>query len=245
MVAASSIRNRILTALSPADFRLLEPHLETVSFPVRHRLEIRNRPIKTAYFPEHGIVSVVAGGPQDKNIEVGIIGWEGMTGLPIVMGTDRSPVGTYVQVDIDGQGIAAEHLCAAMRSSASMQRVFLNFAHIFSVQAAHAALANGRAKIEERLARWLLMALDRANGSELLMTHEVLSIMLGVHRPGVTVALQFLQSQGLIRMERGNVIIVDLQGLTKAAGRFYGGPELEYRRIFGEPPRPAVLYNSN
>lgn len=237
MVAASPIRNRILTGLPPDDFRLLLPHLKPVSFPVRHRLEVRNRPIKTAYFPEHGIVSVVVGGPQDKNIEVGIIGWEGMTGLPMVMGTDRSPVGTYVQVEIDGQGIAAEHLCAAMRGSVSMRRVFLNFAHVFSVQAAHTALANGRARIEERLARWLLMALDRANGIELLMTHEVLSIMLGVHRPGVTVALQHLQSHGLIRMERGNVIVVDRKGLTEAASRFYGGPELEYRRLFGEPPQ--------
>ncbi len=237
MSAASPFRNRILTSLATEDFRLLEPHLEPVSFPVRHRLEFRNRSIKTAYFPERGIASVVARGPQDKNIEVGIIGWEGMTGLPMVMGTDRSPHETYVQVEIDGLGIAAEHLRDGMRSSASMQRVFLNFAHVFSVQAAHTALANGRARIEERLARWLLMALDRANGVELAMTHEVLSIMLGVHRPGVTVALQHLQSHGLIRMERRNVIVVDREGLKEAADGFYGGPELEYRRVFGEYPR--------
>ena len=162
MSTASPLRNRVLTSLGADDFHLLEPHLEPVSFPVRHRLEFRNRPIKTAYFPERGIVSVIASGRRDKNIEVGIIGWEGMTGLPMVMGTDRSPHETYVQVEMVGHGIAAEHLRAGMDSSASMQRVFLNFAYVFSVQAAHTALANGRARLEERLARWLLMALDRA-----------------------------------------------------------------------------------
>jgi CRP-like cAMP-binding protein len=103
------------------------------------------------------------------------------------------------------------------------------------IQAAHTALANGRAKIEERLARWLLMAHDRADGDELAVTHEFLSIMLGVRRPGVTVALNTLETRGLVRGERATVVILDRKGLIEMTNGFYGTPEAEARRLFHSP----------
>ena len=101
------------------------------------------------------------------------------------------------------------------------------------IQTAHTALANGQAKVEERLARWLLMAHDRADGNELSLTHEFLALMLSVRRAGVTVALQLAESQGLISAKRGLIYVKDRAGLKKIANGLYGIPEAEYRRLTG------------
>jgi CRP-like cAMP-binding protein len=105
--------------------------------------------------------------------------------------------------------------------------------HVFSVQVAHTALANGRAKIEERLARWLLMVHDRIDGDEVNLTHDFIALMLGVRRPGVTDALHALEGKGLIRSTRGVLRIVDREGLEVIANAIYGVPEAEYRRLIG------------
>jgi CRP-like cAMP-binding protein len=107
----------------------------------------------------------------------------------------------------------------------------LNYGHTFLVQTAYTALANSRSKMEERLARWLLMANDRA-GQGLSLTHEFLAIMLGVRRPGVTIAISFLEDRGLIRTKRRIISIVDRDGLEKAANGAYGAPEAELHRLF-------------
>jgi CRP-like cAMP-binding protein len=101
------------------------------------------------------------------------------------------------------------------------------------IQVVQTALANGRAKIEERLARWLLMAQDRLDDGNLQLTHEFIALMLGVRRPGVTDAINDLEGKGLIRSARGRVRIVDRKGLEAAAGGIYGVPEAEYRRLIG------------
>src|SRR5436305_4043506 len=113
------------------------------------------------------------------------------------MAGERAPHETYMQLGGNGQRVAAAELRQAMAQSASLQRAFLHYAHAFFVQTARTAMANGRSKIEERLARWLLMAHDRTDGDELALTHEFLATMLGVRRPGVTVALNLLEGSGL------------------------------------------------
>jgi CRP-like cAMP-binding protein len=230
---SSSFRNRILARLAADDAALLEPHLEAVDLPLRQGLESHDRPIAHAYFLESGIASVVANGAPDQSIEVGLIGRDGMTGLPIVLGTGRSPYETYIQMAGAGHRVPADALRTALEKSASLRQVCLNCVHVFMIQAAHTALANGRAKIEERLARWLLMAHDRADDDEVPVTHEFLSIMLGVRRAGVTVALNLLEDRGLVRGQRGTVVILDRKTLIEMTNGFYGGPEAEARRLFG------------
>jgi CRP-like cAMP-binding protein len=232
---SSSFHNRILAQLTPDDLALLGPHLEPVEVVLRQGLEAHNRPIAHAYFLESGIASVVANGPPERTIEVALIGREGMTGLPIVLGTDRSPYETYIQVAGTGHRLPADALRSALENSASFRQVCLRFVHVFMIQAAHTALANGRGKLEERLARWLLMAHDRTDGDELAVTHEFLSLMLGVRRAGVTVALNMLETHGLIRGERGTVVILDRKGLIELTNGFYGAPEAEARRLFRSP----------
>ena len=224
--------NRILSRLSQEEFGLLRPHLEAAELPVRKQLESRNKPIEAVYFIEHGFASVVANG-TGRSIEVGIIGREGMTGLSVIMGTDRSPHETYMQVGGDGQRMSSAKLGQAVQESPALHRHLLRYGHAFVVQTAQTALANGRSKIEERLARWLLMANDRLDGDEVPLTHEFLSVMLGVRRPGVTVALDVLEKEGLIHAKRRAIAIVDRAGLRKISNGAYGAPEAEFKRLFG------------
>jgi CRP-like cAMP-binding protein len=217
----SGIKNRVLSRLSRADFALLNPHLVAVDLPVLTPLETGNKRIDTVYFLERGFASVVADGSGMRGIEVGIIGREGMTGLAVVMGNHRSPHDTYIQAAGAGRRISATKLRAAMDQSVPLHRSLLRYAHAFLIQTGQTALANGRSKNTERLARWLLMADDRIDGGELPLTHKFLSIMLGVQRPGVTVAVQALEHDGLISAKRGVITIVDRKGLEKMSNGAY------------------------
>ena len=212
--------NRVLSRLSRKDFALLEPHLEAVDLPVRKQLAARNKRVQHVYFPESGFASVVADG--GRAIELGIIGREGMTGMSVVMqNDDRAPHETYMQLAGHGQRVEAERLREAIDASRTLHRVMLNVAHAFMVQMAQTALANGRSKVEERLARWLLMADDRVDGNELRLTQEFLGIMLGVQRPGVTVAMQGLERLGLIAHKRGMITILNRAALQKSSNGTY------------------------
>jgi CRP-like cAMP-binding protein len=218
--------NQILSRLSAADLGLLEPHLKPVDLPVHRPLEGRNKRIDHVYFIEAGFASVVANGSGKPGIEVGIIGREGMTGLAIVMGQQRAPHDTYVQVAGKGQQIRAAKLREADERSNTLHRTMLHYAHAYLLQTTATALANGRSKIEERLARWLLMADDRIDGDQLPLTQEFLSVMLGVRRSGVTTALQALERKRLIARKRGNILILNRKGLEKQSNGTYLTSEL-------------------
>jgi len=219
--------NRILSRLSRQDLALLEPHLETVDLPVRKPLEARRKRIDQVYFIESGFASVVANGTSKPSIEVGIIGREGMTGLAIILGSDRAQHATYIQVAGKGLRISAARLREADERSNTLHRAMLRFVHAFLAQTTTTALANGRSKIEERLARWLLMANDRINGDDVPLTHEFLSLMLGTHRPGVTIAVQALEKAGLITTRRSHITIVDRKALEKSSNGTYVRPNDE------------------
>jgi CRP-like cAMP-binding protein len=225
--------NRLLSSLSKADFGLLLPDLEAVSLDVRKVLERPNKRIEDVYFPDAGFASVVAVQPKQTKVEVGLIGREGMTGLPVVLGNHKTPHETYIQAAGHGQRLNATKLRKAMAASSSLQSLLLKFVQAFMVQTAQTAISNARAKLNERLARWILMADDRIDGSRLPLTHEFLSLMLGVRRAGVTEALHALESEGLIRASRGEIIVRSRKGIERRAGGSYGIPEAEFRRLIG------------
>jgi CRP-like cAMP-binding protein len=226
------LRNHLLSYLQSMDFALLEPHLEPVDLPLRKQLEDRNRRIEHVYFLADGLASVVAKGANDNSIEVGLIGFEGMTGLAVLMGADRAPHDTFMQVAGAGHRIPSDALRQAMERSPELHRRFLRFAHAFFIQTAYTALSNGRSTVEQRLARWLLMAHDRLEGDELPLTHEFLALMLGVRRSGVSIALKILAQRGLIQYTRRLIRVTDRGGLTKVANGAYGPPELEFEKLF-------------
>jgi CRP-like cAMP-binding protein len=234
-MAQQRCRNHILSKLSRADFALLEKRLKPVELELRLSLEERNRPIETVYFPENGLVSVVAVSGHEQ-VEAGIIGREGMTGIAVIMGDDRSINATFIQIAGSGLSMEAAYLREAIQKSESLHRFVLHFVQAFMAQMAHTALANGRAKVETRLARWLLMAHDRLDGDELPLTHEFLAMMLGVRRAGVTTALHVLEEHALVSVKRATIVVEDRAGLVKFADSIYGIPEGEYRRLIGWTP---------
>jgi CRP-like cAMP-binding protein len=234
VLVQANAANGILAGLSPADFALLQPHLVAADLPVRRQLEIRNRAIDHVYFVEAGLVSMVVSAGAHHSIEVGVVGAEGMTGLPILMETDRATYETFIQTAGNGWRIGVQDLRDAMEKSPGLRATFLRFAFSLVTQMAFTALANGRYKIEERLARWLLMANDRAKGDVIRLTHDSLAVMLGARRAGVTLALNEFQKRGIIQTQRGVIDIKDRAALEEAANGSYGGPETEYRRLFGQ-----------
>jgi CRP-like cAMP-binding protein len=229
----SPSRNRLLSVLSDGDFALLQPHLRHVALPLLYDLERPNRKIEMVYFMEAGIASIVAVQSDGIRVEVGLVGREGMSGVAVVLGGAQSPHSTYIQVAGEGQRITANELRNAQNASPSLRDLLLKFAQVFMVQTAHTAVANARAHIDQRLARWILMAHDRTDDKTIPLTHEFLSLMLGVRRAGVTEALQTLKRQKLIDTGRNQIVVRNRKGLERKAGSSYGAPEKEYRRLIG------------
>jgi CRP-like cAMP-binding protein len=230
-------RNRLLSALCPADAGLLRPFLEPVALPVHTRLAAADTPIEHAYFIEEGIASIVAANPRGERVEIAIVGREGMSGVALLQGTDRAPYEIFVQTPGQGSRIKAADLRSAVQVSPSLNEHLLRYAQALMIQIGYTALANGCHVLEQRLARWLVMCHDRVNGDELSTTHEFLSIMLGVRRAGVSEALQSLEDRALISTGRGRVTVLDRARLEHAAGGSYGVPEAEYARLIGQPLR--------
>src|SRR5438445_6720596 len=224
----SHLRNQVLKALSPEDFALLQPSLHRIELDIKAQLEVAYQPIEHVYFPEMGIASVVASMTGGRQSEVGIVGHDGMTGVAVILGQDSSPNETYIQVAGNGWRLPVENLRPAIAESPSLRASLLGYAHAFLVQSSRTALVNGHSKIEERLARWLLMVHDRADGDKIYLTHEFLATMLGARRPGVTTALQMLEYRGLVHAKRGEITIVDRVGLIKLTHGAYGQEEQRY-----------------
>jgi CRP-like cAMP-binding protein len=213
-------RNKILASLSEDDREMLTP-MTAVDLPRRTVLEERNRPIGKVYFLGSGLASVVADGSTGQAIEVGLFGREGLSGLAVVLGNDRAPHETFMQIAGDGWWVKSETLRAAMAKSPTLRDLLLKECHRFLIETSFTAVANGRAKVEERLSRWLLLARDRVDDDALPLTHEFLAMMLGVRRAGVTDALSLLEKRGLIRRRRAAIEIVDRPGLIKMSAGTY------------------------
>ena len=229
----SFVRNCLLSALAADDFALVAPHLEAVDLDKDMVLCREDQPIDHAYFPDRGIGSMVASVPHIHQVEVGIFGRDGMAGTPLLLGTSTATQSTFMQVAGDGYRISSGALEEAIGASRSLHMTLLRYIQTLMTQASFTALSNATLTIEERLARWLVMTHDRVDGDELPLTHEFLSIMLGVRRPSVTSAIHVLEGTHLIRSRRGLFTVLDREALIAFAGGTYGQPEREYSRLIG------------
>ena len=225
------VRNRVLSHLSAADFRLLADDLESCRCAHRDVLVEADVPMPFVYFLESGVASVIAHGVEGQHAEVGLIGREGFVHPAVVLGSDRIPHVIQMQVAGDAHRIARPHFASAIETSASLRHTLTLFAQAHTVQVTCTTLANAVQQTEQRLARWLLMCHDRCGDDSLPLTHEFMAVMLSVRRPSVTNALHILEGEHLIRSERGTVIIRDRGAMERFVGSTYGKPEAEYRRL--------------
>lgn len=227
------IGNRLLAALLPADFALLQPHLERVRLEKGVVLISPGEPITGAHFLSSGLSSIIATSGDGSAVEVGLSGRDGMVGVSLLLDSDRTPHRVFMQVEGTALRIDAEALRECLDASASLRKLMLRYVQAFQVQTAFTALSNAIHALEERLARWLLMSHDRQDSDEIPLTHEFMALMLGVRRPSVTIALHSLEGLGFIRATRGLVTIRNSTELEEFAGAAYGTPEAEYERLIG------------
>lgn len=228
-MTAPIFNNRLLRALGPGPSDKLVPMLTKVTLGLRDVIETRGEPVKHVYFPENGVISVVAQA-GDKSTEAGLAGNEGMTGAQLLLGDPMSPNGCMVQLAGDGYRMKADDFVSFTRQHQDFREYLLKYLQTFLIQSSQTSLAM-RASLEQRLARWLLMIHDRASGPRLELTHEFLGLMLATRRAGVTVPLHELEGKALLKATRGVVTITDRPGLEELAGPYYGIAESEYRRI--------------
>ncbi len=205
--------NRLLAKLPKTEYERLRPGLKCVSLGFGEVLYEPGDIIKHVYFPNDSIVSLLSGLSERSSLEVGMVGNEGMAGLPIFMGVNVSPTRAIVQ----GSGSAMRMTSAAMRREANrsgaLHRLLHRYAHSLLTQVSQSSPCYRFHSVDARLARWLLMTSDRLGLEEFQMTQEFMSNMLGVRREGVNKAAGALQTDKLIRYRRGAITILDRLGL--------------------------------
>ncbi|HEY0419785.1 MAG TPA: Crp/Fnr family transcriptional regulator, partial [Acetobacteraceae bacterium] len=220
----------------------LQPRLKAVELPFREVLHEPGKPIEAVYFPETGWISMLAYLESGDAAEVGLVGREGMIGLPVLLGADSNDLEAMVQCPGTALRIDAQAFREELERIPALRTLLLRYALVHHEQVARTAACNGRHQIDQRLARWLLMAHDRAEGDDFPMTHEFLSMMLGVRRAGVTVSAGTLQKAGFIRYEKGRIQVTDRPGLESAACECYGIVRRASDRLFGLPEGSKDTY---
>jgi CRP-like cAMP-binding protein len=230
------VPNLFLRSLPDDDFEALRPHLEVMRLPLRMILHEMGGPIEHCYFTDGGMISLLVRLEDGAMIETGVVGREGFAGSPALMGlADSSPNTSMIQMPGTGLRIAADVLREEMlRRPALLDRVH-RFTQVLNVQVVHTAACNAHHNLQERLARWLLMAHDRAESNALPLTQEFVSMMLAVRRPGVTVAARSLQATGAIDYQRGRVVVLDRQQLEETSCECYGLVRDYYHRVLRWP----------
>lgn len=227
-------RNRLLGALPAPELEKLLPVLESVPLASGTPIYEPNAAITLVYFPISGIISLTSE-MAEGTVEVGTIGREGMTGLPLVLHAATMPSRALVQVPGHAYRMRDEHFLTAMRNSPTFERLLFRYVMALFDQAAQHAVCNRLHTLEERCARWLLMTHDRVDGDVLPLKQQFLAEMLGVHRPAVTIAAGTLQKAGVIRYTRGKVTVLDRDALERSACECYAIIARRAQELLGLP----------
>lgn len=230
--------NKLLAGMGEGDLRLLCPFLHRQSIKARHYLQRRGQPLEEAHFIESGVVSLIVDPRNSGPLEIGTVGKEGLIGAYAALIPGPSSHDCLVQVDGTSLTIAIADLSRSLEASATLREYLYRYLATRMIQLGETAYANGRAKVPQKLARWLLMYQDRLCTAELPLTHESMSLMLGVRRASITTALHGLEAEGWLRTHRGTVIVRDRAGLEQYCSPFYGQAEAAYELIMGHAPRP-------
>jgi CRP-like cAMP-binding protein len=214
-------RNRLLLALPSRDLRKLMSHLKHVPCRREQNLVEVDSPLDHVFFPDSGVVSVMAVYADGGTIEMATIGREGCAGVPAVFGTSRSSARYWVQIPGSATKISRAAFTRAVRQMPSFRSLVYAYVQAFTEQILLSGACNGAHRLKERLARWLLMMRDRSDEDALPITQNLLAEMLGVQRPTITNAARELEREGLIKRGRQEVTILNRPGLMKASCECY------------------------
>ncbi|MGC1485043.1 MAG: Crp/Fnr family transcriptional regulator [Candidatus Acidiferrum sp.] len=219
--AGKPIRNKILLAMSDVEFRAIRPYLKYLTLPSHLRLHEPHQPLKFVYFPNEGLISLVVVMANGKTVEAGIVGSEGIAGLPGIVGLSRAPIREVMQIGGNGFRVKIRDMKKMLESAASLQKIVEHYTMMLGLQVAQTAACNRLHDIDRRLARWLLMAHDRVDSGTLRITHDFLATMLGTDRPSVSKAAGLFQRMNIIKYSRGAVKILNRSALEDQACECY------------------------
>jgi len=231
--AQNSIQNRLLAALPTEEYQRLTPYLENVTLAEGKVIYQPYAPIEYVYFPQQAIVSLVSIMDDGTTVEVGLVGDDGMVGLPVILGGETTITQAFVQVAGCGMKMKADRLSSEFDRGGRLQRLLLRYTQALLTQASQRVACNRLHTIEARLASWLLTVQDRMHSDQFHLTQEFISQMLGTRRSSVTVAAGTLSKAGIISYSRGNITVLDRQRLEAIACECYHVIHSEYERLVG------------
>ena len=206
--------NRLLRALPDDEFEAIAALLEPVRLPRSAELEAAHEAIRFVYFPTTGVASIVAVEEDGESVDTAMIGREGMTGLPVFLGTGQSPVRTIVQVPMQGVRMRSEDLRSHLRTGTMLTALLQRHTQVVMVTMAQLILCNRMHRLDQRAARWLLQVDERVDERRFEVTQEFLAQMIGAQRPGLSVVMRQFKDAGLVQYARGQISIADHEGLA-------------------------------
>jgi CRP-like cAMP-binding protein len=226
--------NRLIAGLAGEELARLEPHLKRVTLEADQTLHQIDEPVERIYFPETGLVSLLNILSDGTTVEVGVVGREGLVGIAPLLEGERSAMQAIVQIRGTAQSISTEALKGEFKQGGQLQALVLRYMRTLMAQIAQTAVCNCLHNVDQRLARWMLLARLRTERDELPLTQEFIAHMLGTRRAGVSEAASLLQEAGLITYSRGHITILDLKGLEEASCECYQIVRKEFQSAFDE-----------
>ncbi|MBW4499373.1 MAG: Crp/Fnr family transcriptional regulator [Scytonema hyalinum WJT4-NPBG1] len=230
------IQNRLLAALPANEYQRLVPHLELVKLSLHQVLYEPNEPITHVYFPHEAVGSLVTSMEDGSTIEVGLVGSEGMVGIPVILGGNMTNNRAYVQIPGAAMRMDANILKTEFNRGGPLQTLLLRYCQALLTQVSQSAACNRFHIIEKRLARWMLLVQDSVESDEFALTQEFIAQMLGTRRSGVTEAAGSLQQAGMLRYTRGRITIVNREALEATACECYRVISDEFARLLANHP---------
>lgn len=233
-------QNRLLAALSAADYERLLPDLELVPLPLAWAVYEAGGQLGYVYFPTTAIISLLYVMEDGSSAEIAVTGNDGLVGISLFMGGESTPSRAVVQSAGYGYRLRASVLKKEFAQGGELQHLALRYTQALITQMAQTAVCNRHHTVEQQLCRWLLLSLDRLPSNQLSMTQELIANMLGVRREGVTEAAGHLQSAGIIAYSRGKITVLDRPKLEKRVCECYAVVKREHDRLFPQLKSPSV-----
>lgn len=227
-------KNQLLAALPDVEWQRWLPQLESVELRLGQVLYESGDKLSHVYFPTTAIASLLYVMENGASAEIAVIGNEGIVGISLFMGGESTPSRAVVQSAGLGYRLTAQAMKDEFNRAGPVMHLLLRYTQALITQMTQTAVCNRHHSLDQQLCRWLLVSLDRLQGSELVMTQELIANMLGVRREGVTEAAHKLQEEGLIRYARGHISVLSRQGLEKRACECYAVVKKEYDRLLPE-----------
>jgi CRP-like cAMP-binding protein len=238
---APQFRNRLLRALPEQELARIAPALESVAVQRRQIAFDVDRPIEHVYFPENAVFSIVGVMSDGRAVETAAVGWEGMVGLPVFLGTDRTPAQAFCQIPGDALRLGTGTFQREVARGGELRSILNRYTQAHFTQVAQASACNRLHTMRERCARWLLQTHDRVGRDEFPLTQRFLSQMLGVRRATVTEAARSLQQAGFLNYVHGRVTVRDRHGLESIACECYAIVRREFDRLLEGRISPSPL----